>query len=43
MAHISQKFGVPPAEVEQGIDDPEHGVPILARDVVVPIPIRLVL
>lgn len=43
VAHISAKWNISPAAVEASIDDPEHGVPILATDVIVPIDLRMVL
>lgn len=33
--YLSAGFGAPRAEVERDIDDPEHGVPVLADDVTV--------
>jgi hypothetical protein len=41
VAHLAERFGEAPALVEQYLDDPAHGCPILAEDVAVPIPLRL--
>lgn len=40
VAHLVERFGLPEAEVVEGLADPRHGLPILAGDVVVPLPLR---
>lgn len=39
---ICEKFRRSPAEVERDLDDPDHGVPILADDVTVTFDARMV-
>jgi hypothetical protein len=43
LAHIAGKWNLDPAQVQADIDDPQHGVPILAADVTVAIDLRMVL
>ncbi len=41
VSHLCRRFKLQHIDVEHLIDDPNHGVPILADDVVVPLDLRL--
>jgi hypothetical protein len=43
VVHLVNKTGMPQSEIEAALNHPDHGLPILAEDLTVPIPLSLFL